>query len=187
MPQNDIDLIKEYRQSKDLATLGLLYKNYMPLVYGVCLKYLQNRDDARDAVMDIYEKLKDELLKYDIPNEFKPWLYVVVKNHCLMKLRKDSSISRNFEKYLHESVESEYVLHPIDTDSDENVLKVLADCIEKLKDQQRLCVTMFYYDKMCYRQISDYLDISEKKVKSDLQNGKRNLKICIEQNCESEG
>ncbi|MBI9066525.1 MAG: sigma-70 family RNA polymerase sigma factor [Salinivirgaceae bacterium] len=171
-------LILSYKKTKNLNFLSTLYASYMPLVYGVCLKYLKNRDHAQDAVMDIFEKLTLELLKHDAPENFKIWLYVVTKNFCLMKLRKDSSDSKAFKKLSIEFMDNGYEVHPLD--EDEDLTPQLIECMEKLKEKQRLSIELFYYKKLCYKEIADKLNESEKTVKSNIQNGKRNLKICLE-------
>jgi len=174
-------LIEQYKTTKDIKFLSELYSSYMPLVYGVCLKYLKNRELAQDAVMDIFEKLLAELLKHDTPENFKTWLYVVCKNFCLMKLRSDGSENKAFKKMLSEFMDNGFSMHPLDEDDETDLTPALKKCMEKLKEQQRRCIEMFYYKKLCYREIADSLKLSEKKVKSDIQNGKRNLKICIEE------
>jgi RNA polymerase sigma-70 factor (ECF subfamily) len=77
-------------------------------------------------------------------------------------------------------MEDYYYLHPIDT-QEPDMEKVLADCIERLKDDQKKCIVQFYYEDKCYDEIAKNLGVDEKKVKSYLQNGKRNLKLCIEE------
>jgi RNA polymerase sigma-70 factor (ECF subfamily) len=178
--KSDEELLQLYLKSGDLDLLGELYSRYMHLVYGVSLKYLEDRDDAMDSVMQIFEKLISELPRHQI-RIFRSWLYVLTKNHCLMELR-----SRKQEKKWQEGVKIEYnfmdsaeEMHPIDR-GDYSVEKELMECIEQLKEVQRKCIEMFYYQKLCYREISAQLHIAENKVKSHLQNGKRNLKICLE-------
>ena len=175
-------LIKDYRDSGNLDSLGELYTPYMPLVYGVCLKYLKNREAAQDAVMDIFEKLTIELVKHEIPDNFKTWLYVVTKNFCLMKLRSDGTENRAFNKMSAEIMDNGYSLHPLDETEEVDLSPALKICMEKLKDLQRKSIELFYYKKLCYREIAENLNITEKKVKSDIQNGKRKLKICLEEN-----
>ena len=189
--QEDHILLEEYRGSGELEILGALYARYMSLVYGVCLKYLQSREDAGDAVMQIFEKLITEVDRHEIQN-FRSWLYVLSKNYCLMQLRSDRSRERKMnlwaneqkeeareEKEKAESVEFNPELHPIDAEGvDEH--SALAECIEKLKEEQKDCIRLFYYQDWSYRQIAEILHIEEKKVKSHLQNAKRNLKICLE-------
>jgi RNA polymerase sigma-70 factor, ECF subfamily len=174
-------LLKEYKSSGDLEVLGILYSRYMHLVYGVCLKYLQNRDDAKDAVMQIFEKLITELRQHDI-KQFKSWLYVLTKNFCLMQLRSQKTTERRINNYKMDhvkSVESMLELHPIDKDDAEKDLP-LKECLAKLNDEQQICIRLFYFENKCYREIAESLNMDEKKVKSHLQNGKRNLKICLE-------
>jgi len=181
--KSDEDLIKQYQDSGDTDVLGILFQRYMHLVYGVCLKYLKNKEDAQDAVMVIYEKIGQELLVKEV-NNFKPWLYVVSKNFCLMQLRSKQSQQRkekDFEKDEMSFVESHDDLH-LNNDSwePEELDRRLQACLKKLREQQRSCIELFYFKELCYREISDNLKLDVKKVKSYIQNGKRNLKICIE-------
>lgn len=180
--KSDEELLKEFIRTGDLEVLGKLYSDYMHLVYGVCLKYLKNRDDSKDAVMQIFEKLIVEIPKQQIVN-FKNWLYVVTKNYCLMQLRNEKTIAGKSKEWMTESIifmENTPALHPIDTD-EPNIDKELEKCIEKLKGEQKECILMFYYENRCYYEIALNLNLDEKKVKSHLQNAKRNLKICLEE------
>ena len=170
----------KFRNSGNLDLLGELYSRYMHLVYGVSLKYLGDRDDAQDAVMQIFEKLASDLPRHEVQN-FKSWLYVLTKNHCLMEIRsrkRDDHVMEGL-KIEHEFMESGEELHPLDKE-DGSIEDALRDCLEQLKSEQKQCIEMFYYQKLCYQQIAEMLRMEEKKVKSYLQNGKRNLKICLE-------
>lgn len=183
----DESLLKQYRFSGDPEILGSLYSRYLHLVYGVCLKYLKNRDDAKDAVMQIFEKLVKETRQHEI-KQFKSWLYVLTKNYCLMQLRSQKVTDRRINNYKIDyvkSVESIIELHPIDKeDAEKDIL--LKECLEKLNDEQKICIRLFYFENKCYREIAEFLKLDEKKVKSHLQNGKRNLKICLEKRNETE-
>jgi RNA polymerase sigma-70 factor, ECF subfamily len=177
----DNELIHDFRKSHDLEVLGVLYNRYMHLVYGLCIKYLKSREESQDAVMQIFELLISDIPKFEIKN-FKSWLYVVSKNHCLMKLRKNSSEQKKMNSFQAiEFMESTEILHPLDEVENENMQQKLKECMDQLKDEQRKCVEMFYYLQKCYKEIAIELNIEEVKVKSYIQNGKRNLKICIEQ------
>jgi len=178
---SDKELVNRFKSNDDLETLGTLYARYMHLVYGVCLKYFKEREAAQDGVTSIFEKLIVELPKHEV-EIFKSWLYVLTKNYCLMQIRAQKSETKRLHDYQNDQkifVESEQEMHPID--EEENFLnKVLRECIEKLKGEQQQCIKLFYYDNKSYKEISDALTLEEKKVKSFIQNGKRNLKICIE-------
>jgi RNA polymerase sigma-70 factor (ECF subfamily) len=180
-PEDKI-LLMEYKASGDLKVLGDLYTRYMHLVYGLSLKYLKNRDDAQDAVMQIFEKLITEAERHEIQN-FRSWLYVLSRNHCLMQIRSGKAKENNLDQWIKEQDKSmEFLpgMHPIEAEGgDEH--PALADCIEKLKAEQKDCIRLFYYQNWSYRQIAEILHMEEKKVKSHLQNAKRNLKICLEE------
>ena len=178
---SDLNLIEKYRHSGDLEILGLLFERYMHLVYGVCLKYFKDRDTSQDAVMSIFEKLITELEKHSVSN-FKSWLYVLTRNYCLMQLRAESSEKSKKEKMIKDNssfMENSFELHPIDKENGISD-KALEDCIKSLKEEQMKCILMFYYENISYREIAEQLKMDELKVKSHLQNAKRNLKICLE-------
>jgi RNA polymerase sigma-70 factor (ECF subfamily) len=177
----DQSVLDQFRRNPDPSILGELYSSYMHLVYGVCLKYLKDREKSQDAVMQIFEKLITEIPKHKIDN-FRSWLYVLTKNHCLMEIRSTTSRKEREKKYSLEQnifMESGPEVHPIDEESSK-LNHALQECIQALKKEQKACIELFYYEEKCYREISDTLKIEEKKVKSYLQNAKRNLKICLE-------
>jgi len=179
----DIELIREYVKGDELILLQELYSRYMHLVYGVCIKYLKNRDDAKNATIEIFEKLQD-LLKRTIVVNFKDWLHVVTRNYCLMLLRKKSTKSKRqievaFEAQKFEDKKEE--IHPIDNELNGKMPTALNECIEKLENKQKECIKLFYNKNNCYRTIAVQLGIDEKEVKNHIQDGKRNLKNCLEQ------
>jgi RNA polymerase sigma-70 factor (ECF subfamily) len=177
---SDGDLVNRFREKPDLEVLGTLYKRYMYLVYGVCMKYLKNREDSQDAVMQIFEILVHDLPRFEIRN-FKSWLYGVSRNHCLMKLRKDIAERNRLQDLADDFfMESTAVMHPIEEDDNEALRERLKSCMEQLKEEQRRCVELFYYQQHCYKEIAAELMLEEQNVKSFIQNGKRNLKICLE-------
>jgi len=176
----DEEMLVSFRQHEDLEILGILYKRYMHLVYGVCMKYYKNREDSQDGVAQIFEVLVRDIPKFEILN-FKSWLYAVTRNHCLMKLRKDKQLRNSQDiNSSAEFVESTMVMHPLDEPDNDEMIQMLAMCMEQLNSWQRCCVELFYYEKKCYREIAADLKLDVNKVKSHLQNGKRNLKICLE-------
>lgn len=176
---SDETLLTHYQQSGDLKVLGTLYSRYTELVYGVCLKYLKQEETAADAVMEIFEELIQKAKKHDI-GQFRPWLYVLAKNHCLMRLRKaGQNFTVSFDPGLMYSLE---LLHP-DAEAlpdRELMLTKLENCIEKLSDQQKDCVRLFYFEDRSYKDIADGMQVDLNIVRSHIQNGRRNLKNCVE-------
>ena len=147
------------------------------------MKYLKNKDEAQDAVMMIFEKLLVDLKKHTVEN-FKAWLYMVAKNHCLMHLRsgqsrmkKDKELKKDYPII----VEMSYSLHPDNENNKEKELTELEKCIEKLNEKQKLSVELFFIQEKCYQEVTEITGYSMNDVKSFIQNGKRNLKICMEE------
>lgn len=181
---SDEEILKLYRNSAQLDVLGDLYGRYMDLVFGVCLKYLKHSDLAHDAVIYIFEHIA-KVLKHKEVDNFRPWLYVVAKNHCLMELRKNKHATSSMDDesfYEGKIMESEYAVHPIDVEEQERNEEALKVCIEKLKTLQKQSIEFFYFQELSYQQISEEMKIEVKKVKSYIQNAKRNLKLCLENN-----
>jgi RNA polymerase sigma-70 factor, ECF subfamily len=177
---SDEELIRDYLVKKNPEILGQLYQRYMHLIYGVCLKYLKDREESKDVVMQLFEKLSVEIEKHEVHN-FRSWLYVMTKNYCFRKLQTDGSASKKLQKYSEEQImESTLEMSPLEESDPEALNEALKDCLEKLKEEQKACIELFYYKELCYQEISDELNLDMGKVKSFIQNGKRNLKICLE-------
>jgi RNA polymerase sigma-70 factor (ECF subfamily) len=175
----DVELVAQYKATGDQALVGVLYNRYMTLVYGVCLKYFKDREESRDAVMQIFEKLMVSLKEHEI-NHFKSWLYATSRNHCLMALRAKKG--KNFEEISPNFMENGLLLHlQEETELETNLVK-LERCIEHLVAEQKDCVTLFYMQQKCYKEIVQITGFDDNKVKSYIQNGKRNLKLCMERN-----
>lgn len=176
---SDTELIAQYKATADSHWLGLLYTRYTALVYGVCLKYLKDRDDAKDAVMQLYEKLSEVLKTHEVQH-FKSWLYVTARNQCLMQLRSQKG---KFTEEISDSLmETASEMHLEEGVALESNLGKLEQCIEKLNPEQKICVRLFFLEEKCYKEIVQLTGYDLNKVKSFIQNGKRNLKICMEQN-----
>lgn len=177
---SDEKLIARYLSEKDLEILGALFQRYIHLVYGVCLKYFRNREESKDSVMQIFEKLITEIEKHEVTS-FRGWLYVLTKHYCLRRLQTGASERKKIQQFSAEQfMESEPVLSPFDETPEKDMNEALNRCIEKLRIEQRQCIQLFYFEEKCYQEISDTLQIALTKVKSYIQNGKRNLKICLE-------
>ena len=178
---NTVDEVQlnNYRESGDIAVLGKLFEQYVPLIYGVCLKYLKDEEEAKDAVMGIFEELIIKVKQHEV-KQFRSWVYVLSRNYCLMQLR---SGKRAEEVSLDEVMEFGPLLHPDDDDKEE-ALKALERCMEKLIPVQKQSIDLFYLKEKCYKEIADLTGFTLNDVKSYIQNGKRNLKICLEKNRE---
>jgi RNA polymerase sigma-70 factor (ECF subfamily) len=180
--KSDQELLRLYRRTGEIRFMGELYDRYTHVVYGTCLKYLKNREESKDAVMQIFEKTITEGREKEIKN-FQGWIYVVSRNFCLMKLRNLKTIrdtdqveldSVNFFMEYPEDLHHNDRMH-LDEKSD-----TLNKCLDGLAEEQKRCIVLFYFEDKCYQEIARMTGYELKKVKSYLQNGKRNLKNCMD-------
>ncbi len=170
--------MEKFHADHDNEWLGVLLERYTLLLLGVCMKYLKNEEDAKDSVQQIFLKVIQELHKYKV-EYFKSWVYMVAKNHCLMKLRdKQGKVSAELnEKVLSapgEETDRQTLLQ------NDQTLEVMEEALKELNPEQKQCVTLFYLQKKSYQEINEITGFSMLQVKSYIQNGKRNLKILIE-------
>ncbi|HMX41660.1 MAG TPA: sigma-70 family RNA polymerase sigma factor [Saprospiraceae bacterium] len=176
-PQTDEQLLADYLRSGDARHLGALYERYMPMVYGVCLNILKDKGKAEDAVMGIYEELTRKLPAHEV-GAFRGWLYVLARNYCLMEWRKnqrrptDLHAPEDMSRYdaLEEAFEVE--VH--------SSAEPLKRCLEALGELQRRSVEMFYFEEKSYKDIAALLREEVGKIRSHIQNGRRNLRICMD-------
>ena len=174
---SDKDLVLLYKQEGDLKVLGELYQRYMDLVYGVCLKYLKDPELAKDAVMQVFEELVGKLRKHEVDN-FRSWLHTVAKNHCLMQLRTPKNLKTT--EFKGDLMQSEEEPHLNGVMAKEANFQKMEKCLETLPAEQKLCVEMFYLQSKCYKAIAEETGIDWNKIRSYIQNGRRNLKICMD-------
>jgi len=175
---SDEELLNLYLKSGEQSHMGVLFERYMEMVYGVGLKYLKNANLAEEAVMNIFEEVMEKVKKHEII-AFRGWLYVLSRNHCLMQLRKEKK-NRKQDSAL-KSMYSTAQMHPVvEEENNEKRTNRLKDCLEKLSAQQKDCVEMFYYQEYSYKEIAEMKKESVGKIRSFIQNGRRNLKNCIE-------
>jgi len=174
---SDEELLKQYQATGDQQSLATLYLRYTDLVYGTAMKYLKEPETAKDTVMNIYQELVSKLKTHQVDN-FKSWLYVVTRNHCLMLLRKDKrTITVEFQPNFMQSEDFDHLDSILDKEKE---LQKLEQCIEALTEDQKKTIRLFYLDGKCYNEIIDATGFDWNKVRSLVQNGRRNLKNCMD-------
>ena len=180
---SDEELIAIYKDTSENHILSELFERYTHLIFGVCMKYLKNEEECKDAVMQVFEQLFTKLRTQEIQN-FKSWIYTVSKNFCLMKIRHEQSVRKHKVEYYanmqQEIMESTEVFHQFNKEELNNRIPKLQKGIEQLKTDQRKCIELLYLQEKSYKEVAEMTGYSLKQVKSYIQNGKRNLKIFLE-------
>jgi len=174
----DKELVARYKQYSDRAAMAELFERYTHLVFGVCMKYLKNEDDAKDATIQIFEKLLDDLKNFEVDN-FTAWLHKVCRNYCLMELRKQQTIQKKQQEFQlsnRKNMEFESEVHLIIENNTESQIENLHKGLSQLSTEQKTCLELFYLQDKSYQEIVSITGYDNKQVKSYIQNGKRNLK-----------
>lgn len=175
---SDEELILYYKKEQAKFCIDLFYNRYGHLLLSIAFKYMKNKEDAEDVVMNLFENLGNKLVKHEIKN-FKSWLHTTLKNECLMQLRKVKNLSHSI------SIDELNMVSEEIEESDFHLIKEyqlieLEALLTNLKADQRKCIELFYLESKSYLEIADQLNISLNSVKSAIQNGKRKLKIKLE-------
>ena len=173
----DKELLNKFYNDGNNHWLGIILQRYTLLLFGVCMKYLKDEEEAKDAVQQIFLKVITELEKYKV-DYFKSWLYMIAKNFCLMKIR---------EKHGREPVELSDRFHatvdtfsPVELFEKDHTLSLIEEGLNELNEEQKQCITLFYLQKKTYQQVTEATGYNLLQVKSYIQNGKRNLKLIVE-------
>lgn len=180
---SDQELLENFYTTHDTVWLGILLPRYTLLLLGVCIKYLKNEEEAKDCVQQIFLKVITELKKYKV-EYFKSWLYMVAKNHCLMKIRDRQGkipveLSERSMPVVEEQPDRKSFVE------NDQTIELMTEALAELSPEQRQCVTLFYLQKKSYQEISEETRFTMMQVKSYIQNGKRNLKLMIEKKLKS--
>jgi len=179
----DQQLLENFYADQDNEWLGILLTRYTLLLLGVCMKYLKNEEEAKDCVQQIFLKAITELHKYKV-DYFKSWIYMVAKNHCLMKIRDRQGkmpveLTERYISAAEEETDQRNLLHT------DHTIELMTEALKELSSEQQQCVTLFYLQKKSYQEISDQTGFSMMQVKSYIQNGKRNLRLLLQKKLKS--
>jgi RNA polymerase sigma factor (sigma-70 family) len=179
------ELLESFYSDRNNEWLGILLQRYTLLLFGVCMKYLKNEEEARDAVQQIFLKVITELQRYKV-EYFKSWLYMVAKNHCLMKIRATQGKRETElkEEIIGPAEDGDHISSIREKDI---TLNLMNESLEELNKEQKDCVTLFYLEKRSYQDITESTGLSMMQVKSHIQNGKRNLRIILEKKLRTRG
>lgn len=176
--KDDDELLGLYKATGDIAYLGELYERHLHLVFGVCMKYLKHSEESKDMSMQVFEKLTVAARTSEIRN-FKSWLHVLTKNECLMLLRSRAYQAKKNSVEIREQpgMDMACSLHHTEEDALEQDLQELEGAIDGLPPEQKRCISLFYLEQKCYKEIAALTGYELKQVKSYIQNGKRNLRL----------
>ena len=177
---SDEQIVEKYQSGHDVYYAALLFERYNEMTVSLALSYLKNETDAEDAVMESFEIMVADLKKAEVKN-FGGWYYSVVRNHLLkVKRKREKRSNVDLIEGYHDSAGEDSKFESIFNDDQTDGDKLIDETLKELKPMQAKCLQLFYLDGKSYKEIVSELKISEKEVKSHVQNGKRKMKIILE-------
>ena len=175
------DLIVRARAG-DAQAWGDLYREFAPAIFRFCRRALPTREDAEDATMEIFMKLRDKLIQYDQSRSFTAWLYRVAANHCWDMLRRRKARhdkdTQDIEDLPLEAPEPNQLEKLIEERTSEEVRKAL----DKLGARARMALVMRYYSDMSYDEIADALGVRRPFVGVVLLRARHELRQALVEN-----
>ena len=166
----------------DTQAWGDLYREFAPAIFRFCRRAMPTREDAEDATMEIFMKLRDKLAQYDPSRSFAAWLYRVAANHCWDMLRRRKARhdkdTQDIEDLPLEAPEPNQLEKLIEERTSEEVRKAL----DKLGARARMALVMRYYSDMSYDEIADALGVRRPFVGVVLLRARHELRQALGEN-----
>lgn len=165
-------LIKGCRK-KSRKSQKLLYKEFYAYGMSICIRYVNNRDEAAEILNDGFMKVFDNIDKFDIDKPFKPWLRRILVNTSINHYKKNQKYSKQdpLENVQLEGEEGE-ILSGI-------AYHEIIEIIQKLSPQYRTVFNLYVIEGYKHEEIAEILGISAGTSKSNLAKAKRNLQVLL--------
>lgn len=164
----------------DAEAWGALYQQYAAAIFRFCRRALPTREDAEDATMEVFMKVRDKLGQYDATRPFTAWLYRVAANHCWDLLRR-RKIRQDKET---EEVDDLPLEHPdpnqLDRLIEQKTSEEVRKALDKLGTRARMALVMRYYSDMSYDEIADALGVRRAFVGVVLLRARHELRQALE-------
>ncbi|HEY1470850.1 MAG TPA: RNA polymerase sigma factor [Candidatus Acidoferrum sp.] len=166
----------------DTQAWGDLYREYAPAIFRFCRRAMPTREDAEDATMEIFMKLRTKLVQYDQSRSFTAWLYKVAANHCWDMLRRrrvrQGKETEDVTEIPLEAPEPNQLEKLIEERTSEEVRRAL----DKLGLRARMALVMRYYSDMSYDEIADALGVRRAFVGVVLLRARHELRQALGEN-----
>jgi RNA polymerase sigma-70 factor (ECF subfamily) len=174
---SDEDILQKYQVSFEAEYIGELFRRYVPLLYGIGLKYLQSADKAQDAVMQLFETITTQTPLNEI-KEFKTGICTLMKNRCLQTLHENHQEKPADSQT--NTIEQHEILSIFEKEQTDEKRRMLQMQVKKLPVEQRIPIIRFFTDEMSYMDIADSTGHKLKQVKGLIGDGMQNLKTYME-------
>lgn len=185
--ENEREIVVEWKKGNKAAYEALV-RHYMTDAFLIAYGFVGNREDARDLSQDAFIKAYQARDRFDARRPFYPWLYKILKNHCLNFLKRGFRSASSL--YYDENPDRERFTSPAPTPLEElesgERRKIVRAAISRLSEDHREIIILKNYRGKAYSEIAEILDIPIGTVMSRLYYARKALRDLIRQ-IETEG
>lgn len=153
---------------------SLLYKRYADVLFGQCLKYSSNYDDAKDHLQESFLTIFAKIDQYKGRGSFEGWMKRIAINTVLQSYRKNKEVPLQREELL-EAKEKELNLDVEEISNADLPLSFLLSIVQDLPERYRLVFNLYVLDGYSHKEIAEMLNIAEGTSKSNLFRARENL------------
>ncbi|MDY0779773.1 sigma-70 family RNA polymerase sigma factor [Tenacibaculum sp. IB213877] len=170
----------------DTNAYAFLVEKYKVMVYSLAVKMLNNKEEAEEVSQDTFVKAYKNLAKFEGKSKFSTWLYKITYRNCLDAIKKNSvryTITDINEITFNQIQATETILDGIERDERS---KIINDCLQKLPEEERTILWLFYYQELSLKEIIEVTELSEANVKVKLHRARKHLLTIVKKNVEPE-
>lgn len=178
----DIEHLIARMALQDRAAFNALYNATSAKLFGVCLRVLKNRQDAEEALQEIYIKIWHKSDQF-AANDFSPlsWLVVIARNHCIDVLRARKPASHSIDELAEQGQELRDEAHtPEQAALNSSLGRSIANCLEELDIEKAAAVRQAYVDGYSYNELAEVYKVPLNTMRTWLRRSLASLKECMQ-------
>ena len=170
----------------DVNAFSFLVDNYKNMVFSLAFKMTKSREEAEEVSQDTFIKAYKNLSKFKGDSKFSTWLYRIAYHTSLDAIKKNKNITNTFdinEVTFNQIKAVEHILEGIERKERAELMEV---CLQKMADEERSIIWMFYYDELSLKEIIEVTGLQEANIKVKLHRARKKLLTIVKENIEPE-
>ncbi len=175
---DDVELIRRFLSGDD-AAFGILVEKYRESIHTLACRKIHDFHHAEEIMQDTFLKAYRKLPTLKNPNQFAGWIHIIAKHLCIDWMRKQKPEMQSLEDTRQEEIEeSSYTHHMLEqkvTERAEYCKELVEKLLEKLSENERTVITLYYLDEMSTKEIGEFMGVSVNTITSRLQRARKQL------------
>ncbi|MCY4403898.1 MAG: RNA polymerase sigma factor [Candidatus Poribacteria bacterium] len=175
---DDVVLIRKILSGDD-AAFSILVEKYQESIHALAWRKIRDYHYAEEIMQDTFLKAYNKLPTLKNPNQFAGWIHVIAKRLCIDWVRRQKLVMQSLEgTHPQEIDESSYTQHLTEqrkTERTEYCHELVEKLLEKLTENERRVVTLYYLDEMSTKEIGEFMGVSVNTITSRLQRARKRL------------